>query len=226
MIRGVDCLPEPIKEEIKRAAYEELEDLTKRPINQLFITELSWCLRKAFFRRKLGENRDSLKTAWNFYKGIMLDRKWCPLFKQNQKRATYQIPQTDIVISGKLDFIYPDYERVYELKTIKNCYYLLKDEAPKEEHKMQVLFYAYCNGFSKASLIYTDYSEVVRFDFEKEDIGSILKVIEARAELLYQALLMNVPPEGKQSSDWECSECEYREACEVKYVKSEQGSSV
>ncbi len=202
----VNELPEPIKRHIEEITSSEY---THRD-GEVHVTELLYCLRKAYYRRmaeKNGENVEKeLKNRWWLYRGVVFDELWTGLFPKNQVRITHRIPDGP-VIAGKIDFIYND--TVYDLKTISNEYAVR--DGPKEEHVKQVLFYAWVNNTPKAGLIYVWLGGVKIFLIDTSRAYEVVKELEERAMKLWTALRKMEPPEREES--WQCKYCEFKDIC-------------
>jgi len=212
MVKELEKLPEKIKEDIEEEFEKHEKEILARPYNQLYVTELCYCLRKAFLYRKLGP-RKSLNDAWHFFKGYLLHDRWSKLF-EDDNRSTHRVKDSGIVISGKYDWTFPEFETIWELKTIKSLYYIMKEKKPKKEHVRQILFYTYTNSFKRGKILYTDWSELKIFDINptlQEELENI-QYLEERAKKLYHALKDDTPPEP-EGWDWECGVCQYKKEC-------------
>ena len=198
----LEDLPEKIKDEIQnRSMYEQRE-------NQINTTELIYCIRKAYYRRKFPKP-PSLKSAWWMWRGNVFDRVFTPLFERHQERVTHRVRGTPIIISGRIDFIEDD--TVYELKTTNNLKYIQKD-GPHKDHLKQVKFYTWCNAYQKAKIIYMDLNDVLVFDVDLSDLDEVIDEFEDVARKLYNAILLDEPPE-KNAQKWECNYCTYKDMC-------------
>lgn len=200
---SLEDLPEKIKNEIQNTdIYEQRE-------NQISVTELVYCIRKAYYRRKFPQP-PSLKSAWWMFRGRTFDRVFTPLFDRYQERITYRVKGTPIVISGRIDFI--DNETVFELKTVNNLT-MIKKTGPHKDHMKQVIFYSYCNAYPKAKIIYMDLNDCLVFDIPLDKEEEVVNEFEEIAKKLYQAIINNIPPQPTNCQDWECPYCPYEDKC-------------
>lgn len=207
---GIESLPEPIRKRVMSVVDrdKEYED------NRISVTELTRCLRKSYFIRKLGEEI-GLQQAWYFYRGILFDEDLTSRFPKNQIRITHRIRNTPILISGRLDFIYEG--AVWDLKTTDGLYFVDRDGA-KTEHIEQVKFYAVNEALNKAALCYISLggASIFEFDISPEEAEEITETFEKRAKDLYTSLTNNSPPErdeGRTKAHWECKLCQYADKC-------------
>jgi CRISPR-associated exonuclease Cas4 len=199
-------LPQPIKDHILRSVNGE--DYQGKP-NTYSLTELLYCIRKAYYRRTNPKPTD-LESAFNLYRGKVFDNLWSPLFQHNQVRATYRCKHIPITISGKYDFLTAD-NILTDLKTTKNLYFI---NEPSEEYITQVRFYAWLNSITKAQLIYIDLGDAKVFPVEVGDCTELLENLEAKATQLYIALQYNrLPQKNTTVPDWLCKKCEYNTEC-------------
>jgi len=71
------------------------------------VTELVYCLRKAWYRRVYPERVEwSVRSLWNIYRGSAFDEKWTSLFEIHQRN--YRVESQGVTITGTLDFVYDD----------------------------------------------------------------------------------------------------------------------
>lgn len=201
----VEELPAPVKQHILEKVTEDFT----YDNNHIYVTELLYCLRKAYYTRKI-QKPITLDHAWYIYRGNLFDEAWTSLFRQNQIRCTYRIPDVPVVIIGRADFIDED-GAVADLKTHANLRFLSE---PKPEHVTQVLFYAWVNALSKARLYYVDFMNCKRFDINvsENEMRNIVDGLVERARRLYRALEQGKPPPREEG--WLCKYCEYRGECE------------
>lgn len=199
---------EDLPETVKRHILERVTDGFERQPNRFYLTELLYCLRKAYFQRKL-QKPITLQHAWYLYRGDLFDDAWTPLFKHSQIKCTHRVPDAPIVIVARADFIDDD-GAVADLKTHAATRYL---KEPKPEHVKQVLFYAWTNAIDKARLYYVDFStcKVFDIDVDPKEQRKLVREIEERAKTLYNALQNDTPPPREES--WICKSCEYRKEC-------------
>lgn len=206
--KRVEDLPEEIKDHIIQATDQS--DYKHRD-EELHVTELLYCLRKAYYRRmaeKEGEASPEKQLAqrWYLYRGIIFDEAWTSLFVRNQVRVTHRVPNGPTIV-GKIDFIEND--TVWDLKTISNEYAI--KEGPKPAHVKQVLFYAWVQNFSKAGLIYLHLGGVHLFELDTTPAEEVVRELEDKARKLYFALKSGDPPERVDT--WECRYCEFKTIC-------------
>lgn len=199
----IEDLPNPIKNHILAKVNNEY----KASPNTFNVTELLYCLRKAYFHR-LNPKPLALKAAWYIYRGELLDEVWTPLFRRYQVRCTYRCKSVPVAIVGKFDFL-DENGVLTDLKTTKNLYYV---DEPKPEHVKQVRFYAWCNAVPKAQLIYADFGDAKVFPVEVGDCSDLLEELEGKALCMYLCLKKEKPPEAF-GPEWLCRICEYRDDC-------------
>ncbi len=202
----LEDLPEPIKNHILKTA--NYDDYIGKP-NTYSVTELLYCIRKAYFKRTKPKHA-SLEQAYNLYRGKVFDQLWTPLFIHNQVRTTYRCKKIPITISGKYDFLTQD-GILTDLKTAKSLYFI---NEPSPEYVAQVRFYAYLNSIEKAQIIYVDFGDCKVFPVEVGDCTSLLEELDVKATQLYYALQLKQPPEKPTTlHTWLCQKCEYSQEC-------------
>jgi len=199
---GFKHLPGPIVRHLRKSVGSR----TPKP-HVYHVTELIYCLRKAYWNRThLKQRKFNTRSLWNIYRGSTFDKKWCRLFKINQK--TYAVTREGVTIRGTLDFIFSQY--LYDLKMPASTA-LAKFTGAHTSYKRQVAAYmalAHENGellhIKKARVLMV--AENVVVDEQKEWIGMLDSWLFPRAFLLDKALEDEDPsllsgPEEK----WECN---------------------
>lgn len=202
----LENLPKPIKDEILKKSNSD--DYQNKP-NTYSITELLYCIRKAYLKRT-HPKPITIHQAFNLYRGQIFDHLWTPLFKHNQVRCTYRLKNIPITISGKYDFL-DENGILTDLKTTKTLFYI---NEPSPEHITQVRFYAWLNSVEKAQIIYIDFGDCKVFPVEVGDCTQLLEELEAKATLLYNALRhAKSPDKNLGTPEWLCQKCEYIKEC-------------
>lgn len=185
-IKGLEYLPEPILTYIQRKAHSRVY------LPQVYhVTELTGCLRRAFFRRMFKSMEISSSSAWWFYRGNLFDFEWTPLFERNQ--GTGVVQKEEISIVGTYDFVYQneklgdDEAVLHDLKSTQSLYYLRQEDFPHKSHVEQVQAYLGIFKYNKGRIIYYDFSDdPVQFNIEKDE--GVLDRLFERARLLGEAL--------------------------------------
>ncbi|MBO8181028.1 MAG: PD-(D/E)XK nuclease family protein [Archaeoglobus sp.] len=207
---SLDDLPDRIKEHIIAATNS---DYTRRD-NSLHVTELVYCLRKAYYRRmaeKEGEKEEKgIKQRWYLYRGIVFDEAWTGLFARNQVRVTHRVRNGPTIV-GRIDFIDDD-GTLYELKTISNDYAIR--DGPKPAHVKQALFYAWIEQAPRVRLVYVHLGGVHIFELDTRLAEQVVEEVEQKAIELWRALKEGRPPEP-HNEPWECRYCEFRDLCAI-----------
>ena len=215
----LEDLPETMKQHL---AKKTVRDKTYAD-HRFGVTELLGCDRKLWFRRRLPKPI-SLNMMYIFNRGMLWDTEYTEIYERNQVRVTHRVPNSPVVISGRLDFIDDD-GAVTDLKTTENLYFIRKNGA-KPDNVSQVLFYCWCEGIDKARLIYMTLSdaETVDVDATYERQVENLERLEKRALASYDNLQHDAPPmmDDLHAPDyWECCykkagrevKCEYFSEC-------------
>jgi CRISPR/Cas system-associated exonuclease Cas4 (RecB family) len=169
------------------------------------VSELIYCLRKAYFRRRCF---DKLKLnpllRWFYFRGRIFDDALTKLFDLNQVEFKEKVD--DFEITGTVDFIYDNC--IYELKTIS-----VYPSSPLLKHVMQVCAYSHLSGINKAKIIYVSLNDLPKvFDVDTSASNFCWSLICSRARTLLEALKNNIPPD-KSNEDWECNNCEFIDLC-------------
>ena len=178
--------------------------------NTYSLTDLLYCVRKAWFKRKIRKPL-SLESAYNIFRGKIYDEQFSSCFLDNQKRVTYRCERIPRTITGKYDFITTDNPPILtDLKTTKNLYFTNQASL---EYQKQVRFYAHQASVTRAQIIYMDFGDAKVFPVEVGDERPLLKELEDQALTLYRTEKTENPP-AKQPS-WLCELCEYKIECEA-----------
>lgn len=205
-IRDIEALPDEIKQHI-RAAFEEEHEMND---NRLYVTELLYCLRKAYFRRmeqKLGiKQEQELQNLWYAYRGRIFDEVFTPLFERNQIRITHRIPGGPTIV-GRIDFI-KDGE-IWEMKTALNS--AVEKYGAKEQHVKQALFYAWVENADKVKLLYITMKGITIYELDTSKAEEVVKELEENALILWWSLKQRKPPRAVKT--WECRFCPYYKFC-------------
>jgi CRISPR-associated exonuclease Cas4 len=216
---------EDAPERIKNYVKDKINDNHKKHEDNRFgVTDLLACPRKVYYRRRTPRPVE-FEPAFHFYKGLLFDEDFTSLFPRNQVRVTYRIPPpSNVVISGRIDFIDED-GAIADWKVTDNLYYVQRDGA-KEENKKQVLFYAYCQGCTKARLYYMSFGDIEKAEVEvtPDAMAAVLEELTENALYLNNCLSSNeVPAVGKDYNPeyWECQYVKYRNTDKERVVRCE-----
>ena len=193
-------LPQPIVNHI----FEVANRVIIREPRTIGCTELLYCLRKAFFRRKY---RVELKPEqiWWIHRGNVFDNLWTSLFKSNQVEVRYKV-NDELTIVGHADFVYED--TVWELKTIATIKVLWdrneRRYKPKLQHVKQVLFYSHCLGLEKVRLCYISFDGYKIFTEQDFEISKdeVIKELVERALEFHKFWKDDISP-AKTCQEWE-----------------------
>lgn len=213
MLIGIEHLPTPIKTHLSRMVQ------TRPFIQSVYhVTEILYCLRKAYWRRMGGKNNIDLMGLWNIYRGSTFDNAWSPLFEHNQHTLKSERihPETDelLTLTGTLDFIWVDESNLdrilYDLKMPKNIFYKRQYGAGKA-YTGQVQTYL---GMAHENNIYTDVHRcrvmMLADDLVIDEIPENPQMLDKmwdRVFLYHKAIKEKNPNllRGPEES-WECSE--------------------
>jgi len=218
---GIEHLPAPIKTHMRRT-------FQSRPaIKHVYhVTELLYCLRKAYYRRMASENSIDDMGTWNIYRGNTFDNRWSPLFDKNQ--ITLKSERKNITITGTLDFVWYDEKNMekvlYDLKMPKNVYYRKSGGAGKFYTAQVQVYLAMAHENGELMDVHRCRVMMVADDLVIDEVpqkDEILDILWDRAYLLDEALETKNPSKlkGPEDSAWECREdycpgtVEWRIAC-------------
>jgi len=213
-IEGIEYLPEPILKYIRRKVHNRVY------LPHVYhVTELTGCLRKAFFHRVFGYTEIPLNSAWWFYRGSLFDGEWSPLFEKNQE--TKAVARDGLIIVGTYDFVFQNKKLgdtepvVHDLKSTQSLYYLREEDIPHRSHVEQVQAYMMMFGYNKGRIIYYDFSDSpIQFDVEKDE--KILDKLFERAKILDDAVNRKDPsaiPFPEESYFCKEKYCDVRRQC-------------
>ena len=213
---GLDLLPTPIVDHMRRTMHNR-----PRLRNVYHVTELLYCLRKAFYRRTQPNSDFNVESLWNIYRGVTFDEKWSSLFKINQKSYAVERQFNDdiLTITGTLDFVWLDEKDLepvlYDLKMPKNIFYKKKEGAGKfyTEQVQSYLSMAHWHGeltnVHRARVLMLADDLVIQ---EVKEHDEILEYLWDRAYSLYSSIKEQetTPTEPLKllgpEEQWECNE--------------------
>jgi len=203
---GFDLLPKPIVDHINSKIK------TRKNIPHVYhVTELIYCLRKAYFRRVFPDReKRNTRGSWNIYRGKTFDDLWTPLFDINQH--TLKVSRRGVIIIGTFDFVYDDKlgSVLYDLKMPGSTFFKGRSGAGLG-YRRQVQAYlslAHANGellnVHRVRVLMVA-ADVVVEEFE-EWTGMLTSWLWPRAFLLDDALNRRDPTAllGPEST-WECN---------------------
>lgn len=196
-----DELPAPIHEHIKKMIADNYS--RRLDENTVGVTELLYCLRKAYLRRKY--ERELLdEQKWWIYRGNIFHALWGSLFDQSEIQVVHEVG--DFKIVGHADIVYEGC--VYELKTVTSL-----SNIPKEHHIKQILAYAHFLGLDCAKLIYVSFDGFEVIEVPTEGAEEVVRELEERARVLINAVRTDTPPPAEPMGPWECEFCEVARFC-------------
>ena len=219
-LTGLEYLPRPIIDYLRRSVHER----PKIP-HVYHVTELLYCLRKAYYRRKFPDGNYSLKSLWNIHRGSTFDGQWSPLFEVNQE--TFTVHRGGVTIQGTFDFLWVDQDEpvLYDLKMPASTYYKKQSGAgPFYVRQVQAyLAMAHANGeyldVHRGRILMLAEDLVIE---EVAEDAEILDYLWSRAFKLDHALSAEDPSTlmGPEES-WECSKdyCESSEDFRREYCQ-------
>lgn len=204
---GFENLPTPIVLLLQKA-------VTTRPVQShvFHVTELTRCLRQAWYRRVHPERAElSVRALWNIYRGITFDENWTCLFEVCQRN--YRVESCGVMITGTLDFVYDDGNGpvLYDLKMPSNIE-LKKIYGAGLGYRRQVQAYlALAHANDELIDVHRARVLMVAEEVVAEEVGEWTDMLDSwlwpRAFLLDAALnskdpsILQGPEEG-----WECRE--------------------
>lgn len=194
-----------IVESIKRTFLAEVLNIYNRSPDELWVTELTKCLRYSFYNRVLLSSMD-FRAAYRIIRGRLYHEfvtSSIPLGETEQrdslgKKAMFRARNgKEITITGRADLAVGDY--VVDLKTVTRL--------PKEaysDHLAQIQLYLYLYDKPRGLLVYIDDGgriKPVHVERNEDEISKLLR----RAEELYEALRTGTPPPPEEDK-W-CRYC-------------------
>ena len=187
--------------EIERYVLDRLKSV--RTDKHVHVTDLIYCLRKAWYRIKGVEPMidDSSIIATGFGRGMHDILEVAPL---------KEIPVEKDGIYGSIDMIA---DRVTEIKTTR---YRLDI---KEPWIKQIMSYLYMKGETEADVIVVDVARKkvkgYRIIFDNDELERHWRWMINRKRELEMYLEKDEPPPSTPVYSWECDFCPYRHVCKV-----------
>lgn len=211
--------------------WEDTDWENRDPI--IYCSDISYCQAKAYLRRKypnwLNQFPDEkFESYLHLKRGSWIDAVITSLFPKSQKSVTIPIPETNITLSGRIDFI-DESHKLYELKWVNDfASNKIDKEGPYPYHITQPILYSYARKYDEARLLYYHSTGI---DIWSLNLGNREKVIDKimeRAKKFHKSIVEDRPtPEPNYAFDKECDFCEFGEKiagdlalCNGRQVKS------
>lgn len=179
--------------------------------SRINVAELTGCIRKAWFRRRLPLAANPGLLAGHASLG---EEHWRSLLSSAETRVTHRVRGLveTCVICGWLDLI--DGDTACRFKAAcqggtSEAHHSSPDEVDLDEVKAC----AWLGGYRQAKLVYVSSSEVTVFDIELGDSAGTVERMERLAKALFQALTEGQAPSALGSKRSNCKECEYSHIC-------------
>ena len=199
------CLPAPIIRSLRKYEY-------KKKRNEYSVSEITGCLRKAYFERKEPPKNQfyTLKDLFlmkrgKLFEGMFSSTKWQEL----DGSIEYEIDGEKVKLWGRLDAYDLDNQEIIELKSTK-IYENTRLPRPKNVLQLQ------CYGTIFKSILPVEKLRLVYFDmdiFEQHPVPFVdkSKWLQERIHILHEAIRESKPP-GKEQS-FECKKCLHQKNC-------------
>ncbi len=191
--------PQPVKDVLLWRVNHEKHEYKD---NEIHPSELSYCLRKAFFERKCRRPK-SLQSAWYITRGVIIGDFLTSCFPVHEVNTPRHRIGDNVFLKGRCDAIYQD--KIWEFKVVS-------DRVPaglKPEHAAQAGFYDYTLEMYGSVVEYVSMMGAANFEVEDD----YMDLTKDRALELYGALVKGdhcVLPLGPK---WQCPNCEYKDLC-------------
>ena len=194
-----------VVEAFKRS-YLEGEDGAPVSDSEIYVTEVSGCLRRSFFiRRQPIPLPENLYVVFEIGKGLhYIIQRFLPV------EACFEVPCEldlgDFRLKGRADVVLDDV--ILELKSIAR---IREDWIPYPNHILQLQAYLWMLDRPRGFIVYIEKSRGRIYPIEVEREASAWALIIQRARVLHHHLLNNEPPRPEPSSL--CKICDYRRIC-------------
>ena len=194
-----------VVEAFKRS-YLEGEDGAPVSDSEIYVTEVSGCLRRSFFiRRQPIPLPENLYVVFEIGKGLhYIIQRFLPV------EACFEVPCEvdlgDFRLKGRADVVLDDV--ILELKSIAR---IREDWIPYPNHVLQLQAYLWMLDRPRGFIVYIEKSRGRIYPIEVEREASAWALIIQRARVLHHHLLNNEPPRPEPSSL--CKICDYRRIC-------------
>ncbi len=174
--------------------------------NRYWVSELSQCIRKAYYNRK---NNYKVPTNGAMLAGTMFHETFPKIaekveeFKEAKYEVKMEYPHEDFIISGRADIVTPD------------CVYDIKFSGSKDiskHYKLQANAGALIlNKPNYGVIIVNSRNLSVQF-FKTEASADLFEIVTKKAEALHEAMTKDYAPAGPDYN-WECGYCEWKKTC-------------
>jgi CRISPR/Cas system-associated exonuclease Cas4 (RecB family) len=191
--------------ELKTKFVERLQERCAPARTEIHVTDLTWCLRKAYYRR-FQNKKLSPEQLMFFLEGHQRHEGIQSLLGNSQ--AEQEVSKYGVV--GHLDLLgnYP-----IEIKTTHSR----PGKRINETHLRQLAYYCLLTDSRECSLI-TQYLEdgLITFEqiaFSKLELDQYLKEMMEARDLLQFAYDRKNPAQLPLGQDWQCRNCEFLSTC-------------
>ena len=197
--------------QLEERVYKALQDRYIEKRNKLHVSDVVYCLRKAFYRRTTGRPPTKKQLVW-FLLGeishkILQELGW--------EYKEYEISKDGLV--GHID-IY-DSAIIIEVKTTRKLYRLQFRKDVPETWMRQIMAYAYMLNKTEVDLlvVYDVLATIESYHlkFTEKELEDNWNYLLKRKEILEKALetgvVNGILPETEYK--WECRDCEFRDIC-------------
>lgn len=182
---------------------------------EIHVSDLVYCLRKAYFRRINGSTVTD-EQVLHFIRGQSLHALLEKLYPQNEIIVMYD------GFFGTMDAFDPEKDAVVELKTVQEMYSV----GPYEHHLKQLQYYLTMTDKRIGYLIYLILGQkelkVFRVTLTDEDVEDLRKELKKRKALLERALAEKNFEILPVVTDWQCRYCEFYDICVGKKEKEKE----
>lgn len=193
------------------------------PMNVFRISQIPYCSRGIYYSKVRPDDAKpfTFKQKGRFLLGNLvhgyLEKKFKGVAVSTEKTVKHKFK--DILLKGHIDIELPD--KVLDVKTVneKSFIYRLMDEKPSYHHYIQANTYAMINGSKLVSILYVS---IVDFSFIERVLDVTPEIFEKiceKAQMIYECIQNEKPPEPDWVETWECSYCNFTEICDAKNGK-------
>lgn len=194
------------EKELREIIFDRLKPVErKRESNRISVTDLTWCLRRNYFKR-FYPVRMSLEDCLRMARGRALHDL---ILKFGEREKHIEIYDGDLVVSGYIDVVFGT--TVLEFKSVKST-------KGVDEYTRQLKYYmsmlGYQRGFVVMHNIFNDKLVFEKVKLSKTALRAVKKEMLSQARLLSDAIkAKDFTMLPKTFADGFCEICPYQRKC-------------
>jgi len=205
-----------LEEEIRDAFYNIENNHKERSPKEIYVTEVLWCPRKAYFNYVFNARprRNLAMVLGTIYHGAIQKLPFWEGKSARFETGTFRYEYRGFYITGRPDVITEDPKAIWEFKFP----YKVGNEATKPKYLMQLNTYLTVLDYDLGYLVEVEFSwkdkDIVVAVTEQNRDDKLFHEFLKRADVIIDAIEnQKIPPKTELS--WECKDCPYKIICDM-----------